>query len=123
MTVDRIKEQADKVFTFTMPVSVAACAAAVVFQAFGSTPKVAYDPAVDIRLAALETKAMTLEKPNESTNTKLSGIEARITSLELQVASTERQQRDDRNDIMKLLYAVQGSIGRIEGQLGIKEQK
>ena len=44
-------------------------------------------------------------------------FERRITSLEARQIEIERQAREDRNEIMRAIYDVQGAVRRIEGKL------
>lgn len=43
--------------------------------------------------------------------------ERRLTSLEARQIEYERQWREDRNEMLRVIYDVQGAVRRIEGKL------
>lgn len=46
-----------------------------------------------------------------------SGVEARMAAIEAREAERERQYREDRNEMLRVIYDVQGAVRRIEGKL------
>jgi hypothetical protein len=46
-----------------------------------------------------------------------SDIERRMTVVEVRQIELEKQAREDRNEIMRAIYSVEGAVKRIEGKL------
>lgn len=78
-----------------------------------TTQNVVIPVSVALGLIALTAKALGV-LPGIDVS---AGLANRVTAVEARQVEMERQWREDRNEMMRVLYTIQGDVRRIEGKM------